>query len=105
MELLFKLAADDDGVKNDEWQLLNEIMEGLKMNKINIEYLTRRYGPLRTEFEDFERSNYYSNNQGYTSSYASSSDYALLGVSAGCSKREIQQAYHLLALEYHPDLP
>lgn len=48
MELLFKLAADDDGVKNDEWQLLNEIMEGLKMNKINIEYLTRRYGPLRT---------------------------------------------------------
>lgn len=107
MELLFKLAADDDGIKNDEWQLLNEIMVGLKMNKINIEYLTRRYGPLRTEFEEFEQSSYYSNNQGYSSSYsyASSSDYALLGVSAGCSKKEIQQAYHQLALEYHPDLP
>lgn len=107
LQLLFKLAADDDGIKNDEWQLLSQIMVGLKMNKINIEYLTRRYGPLRTEFEEFEQSSYYSNNQGYSSSYsyASSSDYALLGVSAGCSKKEIQQAYHQLALEYHPDLP
>lgn len=106
LQLLFKLAADDDGIKNDEWQLLSQIMVGLKMNKANIDYLMRRYAPLRTEFEDFEQSSYSSNyKETSTYSYASSSDYELLGISVSSSHEEVQRAYHRLAKEYHPDLP
>ena len=114
VHLLFKLAAEDDGIKNDEWHLVSQIMSNLKLNKANCVYMQRRYSPLRSEFGDY--SSYYSSSgdkgSGSTNSggdpaknSAYASDYAELGLTSSATKEEVQQAYHKLAMEYHPDLP
>ena len=89
-------------------------MSNLKLNKANVVYMQRRYSPLRSEFGDY--SSYYSTSggKGSDSSGGSSdsnknsayaSDYAELGLTSSATKEEVQQAYHKLAMEYHPDLP
>ena len=114
VHLLFKLAAEDDGIKNDEWHLVSQIMSNLKLNKANVVYMQRRYSPLRSEFGDY--SSYYSSSGGKSSGSTDSggdpaknsayaSDYAELGLTTCATKEEVQQAYHKLAMEYHPDLP
>ncbi len=114
VHLLFKLAAEDDGIKNDEWHLVSQIMSNLKLNKANVVYMQRRYSPLRSEFGDY--SSYYSSSGGKGSgssggssdsskNSAYASDYAELGLTSSATKEEVQQAYHKLAMEYHPDLP
>ncbi len=112
IHLLFKLSAEDDGIKNDEWNELYWIMGHLGMNRHNIEYMQRRYSPLRSEYDDYskyyqssnsQQSNSYSNTSDDYSAYAS--DYAELGLLPDATKEEVQQAYHKLAMELHPDLP
>lgn len=98
--LLFKLAAQDDGINNEEWHRLLSIMSLLKMNKANYDFLIRQYVGLRTEFDDYS-----SQHQNISGSSALSADYALLGLTASASQREVQAAYHKLAMQYHPDLP
>lgn len=113
IHLLFQLSAEDDGIKNDEWDTLSYIMSRLGLNNKNIEYMQRRYSPLRSEYDDYSKY-YQSTNRQQSSSYSSNasvaysanaSDYAELGLSYGATKEEVQQAYHKLALELHPDLP
>lgn len=110
IHLLFKLSAEDDGIKNDEWNLLLLIMGRLGMNTHNIEYMKRRYSPLRTEYDDYSkyyssRSKSSSSSSSSTSGYANASDYAQLGLVPGATNEDVQKAYHKLAMDLHPDLP
>ncbi len=101
-DLLFKLAIVQDGIHNDEWKLLMQILADLKFNNNYINLFIRRYGPLRTEFED-ERKDSTSTGErtvAYLNPY-----YAILGLDSSASDEEIKKAYHSLALEHHPDLP
>ncbi|MEE1063484.1 MAG: hypothetical protein UH071_07430, partial [Paludibacteraceae bacterium] len=44
VEKLFKLAIVDDGIHNDEWNLLMDIMKQLKFNKNYVDFFLKRYG-------------------------------------------------------------
>ncbi len=102
IDRLFKLAIVQDGIHNDEWKLLMQIVADFKFNKNYINLFIRRYGPLRTEFED-ERKDSTSTGErtvAYLNPY-----YAVLGLDNSASEEEIKKAYHALALEHHPDLP
>lgn len=103
MELLFKLTVEQDGIHNDEWKLLIQIMTQLKFNNRYIEYFKNRYSPLRTEFDDYERKS--TSTLGEYSVASLKPYYAVLGLKEEASIEEIKQAYHNLALQHHPDLP
>ena len=103
MELLFKFTIEQDGIHNDEWKMLMQIMAQLKFNSRYIEYFKDRYYSLRTEFDDYERKST-SSLGGY--SFASLEPYyAILELKEGASIEEIKRAYHKLAMQHHPDLP
>ena len=103
VEKLFKLAIVDDGIHNDEWNLLMDIMKQLKFNKNYFDFFIKRYGPLRTEFEGDD-----SGEKKSTKNIPASqlkAYFAILGLEEGASDEEIKKAYHSLALQHHPDLP
>ena len=101
--LLFKLAILEDGIHNDEWEVLMKLLVDLNFDGIHIDFFKNRYGPLRTESE-------YSSNNESTSTGEKNVNllkpyYDLLGLEVGASDEEIKRAYHNLALQHHPDLP
>ena len=103
LDLLFKLAIVQDGIRNDEWNLLMNIMMQWGFNKYYIEFYKNRYSPLRTEFDESEyRSNV--SKQDRTGSYLKPF-YEILGLEETATDDEIKRAYHNLALQHHPDLP
>ncbi len=101
--LLFKLAILEDGIHNDEWEVLMKLLVDLNFDGIHIDFFKNRYGPLRTESENS------SNNENTSTKEKSISllkpYYDLLGLEVGASEEEIKKAYHNLALQHHPDLP
>ena len=103
MNLLFQLTVEQDGIHNDEWKLLMQIMTQLKFNNRYIEYFKNRYSPLRTEFDDYERKS--TSTLGEYSVASLKPYYAVLGLKEEASIEEIKQTYHNLALQHHPDLP
>ncbi len=103
VDKLFKLAVVDDGIHIDEWNLLMDIMKQLKFNKNYFDFFIKRYGPLRTEFDDDDSRNA-SSTQDIPVSLMKAY-YAILGLEEGASDVEIKRAYHNLALQHHPDLP
>ncbi len=46
--LLFKLSIEDDGIMNDEWDLLKKVVSNLKFTKQYTDHLFKFYGPLRS---------------------------------------------------------
>ena len=101
-EKLFKLAIVEDGIHNDEWELLMSALKEFEFNKNYIEYFKKRYGPLRTEFEN-DRHNDNTSTEERAKLYLRPY-YAILGVDENASDEEIKRAYHNLALQHHPDL-
>lgn len=103
VEKMFKLAIMEDGIRNDEWQLLMNLMTELRFNKYYAEYFIKRFGPLRTEFDEEERKKFAE--EAAPSVSQINSYYAVLGLNEGATDDEIKKAYHALALQHHPDLP
>ena len=99
---LFKLAIVEDGIRNDEWNLLMNILEQLDFNQNYINYFIKRYKPLRTEYDE-DRHNDNTSTEERTKLYLRPY-YAILGVDENASDEEIKRAYHNLALQHHPDL-
>ena len=100
---LFQLSILEDGIHNDEWKLLMQLITDLRFNKNYINYFKERYNPLRTEFDESEW-----RGSSSTTTYALTSPkeyYDVLGLTEGASYEEIKRAYHELALQHHPDLP
>lgn len=102
-EILFKFVILEDGIHNDEWKLMMEILNELNFNKNYISLFARRYGPLRTEFEADEQGEKQSTREIPVSQLKAY--FAILGLEEGASDVEIKKAYHNLALQHHPDLP
>lgn len=103
MELLFKLAIVQDGIHNDEWNMLMSLMTQLKFNKNYFDFFKNRYSSLRTEFDDYEYKRSAST-EDHSVSYLKPY-FELLGLDENATDEEIKRAYHNLALLHHPDLP
>lgn len=126
-KMLYSLAAVDDGIKYDEWLLLGFLLEQLRLFK-SASTFYRRYSGLRTEQNNYDTYSYFSskyygannsNSQSFgsqkqssgKSSSASKVDtrlaeaFEVLEISSTATKEEVQEAYHRLALQHHPDLP
>ncbi len=103
VDRMFQLAFVMDGIHNDEWNLLMNIMKQLNFNDNYIDYFQKRYGPLRTEFDDDDSRNASSTREIPVSQLKAY--FAILGLEEGASDVEIKRAYHNLALQHHPDLP
>ncbi len=100
--LLFKLAILEDGIHNDEWEVLMKLLVDLNFDGIHIDFFKNRYGPLRAESED--SSNNESTTTGEKNVNLLKPYYDLLGLEVGASDEEIKKAYHNLALQHHPDM-
>ena len=100
---LFRLAILEDGIHNDEWNLLMQLAAQLQFKESYINELWFRYDSLRTEFGEYKESEEYSKNE-YVD-YSLKEYYAVLGLDENATNKEIRRAYHELALQYHPDLP
>lgn len=103
LDLLFKLAIVQDGIRNDEWNLLMSIMMQWGFNKNYIEFYKDRYSPLRTEFDESEYRRSVST-EDHSVSYLKPY-FEILGLDENATDEEIKRAYHNLALQHHPDLP
>ena len=103
LDLLFKLAIVQDGIRNDEWNLLMSIMMQWGFNKNYIEFYKDRYSPLRTEFDESEYRRSVST-EDHSVSYLKPY-FEILGLDENATDEEIKRAYHNLALLHHPDLP
>lgn len=103
MELLFKLAIVQDGIHNDEWNMLMSLMTQLKFNKNYFDFFKKRYSSLRTEFDEYEYKRSASTEDHSVSNLKPY--FELLGLDKNATDEEIKRAYHNLALLHHPDLP
>lgn len=102
IDILFKLAIVDDGIHNDEWYFLLQLMSKIKFNQNYIEYFKNRYSSLRTEFGDFEMKRKKAKRTGYA--YSRYTYLAILGLDDTATEEDIRRAYISLVKEYHPDL-
>lgn len=109
MRFLFKLAILQDGIHNDEWNMLMNLIWQLRFSNYYREDFRYRYFSLRTEFYDYERKNSSSTEDNSASTNNRSSSlkpyFTLLGLEETASDEEIKRAYHNLALQHHPDMP
>ena len=109
MRFLFKLAILHDGIHNDEWNMLMNLILQLRFSNYYREDFRYRYFSLRTEFYDYERKSSTSTEDNSASRNNSSSSlkpyFTLLGLEETASDEEIKRAYHKLALQHHPDMP
>lgn len=93
VRLLFEIATDG-GAGIGEKNLLMLILAQMNLKENDVELLIRNYG-LRGESHKSQK----------TSADQLKECYALLDVEEGASVQQIQEAYHRMALLYHPDLP
>lgn len=109
MRFLFKLAILQDGIHNDEWNMLMHLIWQLRFSNYYREDFIYRYFSLRTEFYDYERKSSTSTEDNSASTNNRSSSlkpyFTLLGLEETASDEEIKRAYHKLALQHHPDMP
>ena len=109
MRFLFKLTILQDGIHNDEWNMLMNLIWQLRFSNYYREDFRYRYFSLRTEFYDYERKSSSSTEDHSASTNNSSSSlkpyFTLLGLEETASDEEIKRAYHKLALQHHPDMP
>ena len=108
MRFLFKLAILQDGIHNDEWNMLMNLICQLRFSNYYREDFRYRYFSLRTEFYDYERKSSSSTEDNSASTNNRSSSlkpyFTLLGLEETASDEEIKRAYHKLALQHHPDM-
>lgn len=108
MRFLFKLAILQDGIHNDEWNMLMNLICQLRFSNYYREDFRYRYFSLRTEFYDYERKSSTSTEDNSASTNNSSSSlkpyFTVLGLEETASDEEIKRAYHKLALQHHPDM-
>ena len=108
MRFLFKLTILQDGIHNDEWNMLMNLIWQLRFSNYYREDFRYRYFSLRTEFYDYERKNSSSTEDNSASTNNRSSSlkpyFTLLGLEETASDEEIKRAYHKLALQHHPDM-
>lgn len=103
VKLLFRLAVTSDGIRDDEWKFLQQVMTSARLGYNLKRYLLKQYEALRVS--------------GYASSSRENREhkenreenldacYALLQVPLDSSLEEVKKSYYALAKLHHPDMP
>ncbi len=99
VKLMFEIAVEEDGIKNDEWRLLMRLLAHMKFEKQIQANFVDYYQSLRTEFdtEDLLKKE---DEAKILAEYREA-----LGVTEESTIKDIQNAFHKLAMKHHPDLP
>lgn len=111
VELLFNIAVLEDGIYDDEWNLLMEVIDSLCYSynwnawHKSIESIKNKYSVFRRNSVD-ENVNDKKADESTRRAIPSHLKpyYDILGLEDGATEKEIKQAYHNLALQHHPDL-
>ena len=103
VKVLLNLAIIDDGIKNDEWNFLIDLLHRLGFRRYVDEFKERNEG-LRTE-SDYNYHEASSSSSSSLSVEQLSAYFAELGLPVTASKVQAREAYHQLAMQHHPDLP
>ena len=103
VKVLLNLAIIDDGIKNDEWNFLIDLLHRLGFRRYVDEFKERNEG-LRSE-SDYNYHEASSSSSSSLSVEQLSVYFADLGLLVTASKVQVREAYHQLAMQHHPDLP
>lgn len=115
IDILFQIAVLEDGIQDDEWELLMEIVDYFiesseiviyqRKWKRNKEIYKEKYSAFRRSFaNDADGKKKREETQSRESTSKLKKYYSILGLEENASDKEIKQAYHNLALQHHPDL-
>ncbi len=113
MEILFQIAILEDGIHDDEWELLMSIIKNIYTRiqlsnddfvNMKIDAFTNKYSKFRRSFADDANDKKREESQRRLVPPHLKPYYAILGLDDNASDKDIKQAYHNLALQYHPDL-
>jgi len=112
MEILFQIAVLEDGIHDDEWELLMSIIKNIYTSQLSdddfvnkkIDTFINKYSKFRRSFADDAKDEKTEESQRRLVPPHLKQYYAILGVEVDATDKDIQQAYHNLALQYHPDL-
>lgn len=111
VELLFNIAVLEDGIYDDEWNLLMEVIDSLcyswnwKEWHKSIESIKNKYSVFRRNSVDENVNDKKADESTHRAIPSHLKPYyEILGLEDGATEKEIKQAYHNLALQHHPDL-
>ncbi len=90
IEVLFKIAASDDAVSDEELRFITDVANLLDVPRPTFEYYRNKFRMRREAVSDID-------------AMSIADAYKILGLSAKCSDREIKTARRKLVRENHPD--
>ncbi|MCQ2207900.1 MAG: J domain-containing protein [Paludibacteraceae bacterium] len=94
---LYNLCVAEDGIKEDEWDQLQQMVRQLKLGTYYTNKLKEYWEPLR--YREEEEANTIAFNSANLENC-----YALLGLESNATANDVRNALRKMALEYHPDL-
>lgn len=105
IRILYRVAIADDGIKDDEWDLIDNIADNIGIPAHVKLHIQKYYEPVRrgAAYEKQKEQEQKSTPFSHKSMVQSALD--TLGVSSDATIEEIEKTYRQLALLYHPDLP
>lgn len=101
MELMVGIAKLYNGVSSAEWKALSELMDCLRLENLDVQYLKRKYS--FTSMPDVIDDGKSGGQAAQSMSEQLARAYGVLGLDFGASADEVRMSFRRLSKVYHPD--